>query len=85
MDIQYAYTKRQVPRGTRADAESPQAYYLIKNLKSLQATYQVRLLAYLAQKNGKKLIIRAPKVFRPAGSLQKLMAELKGRIVLELV
>jgi hypothetical protein len=53
-------TKHQVPRSTMADAEKSNRLCLIKNVKSLRATYQIRLLAYKAVTEGLKLVIKVP-------------------------
>lgn len=58
--MNYRYTKQQVARGTRADAESNDALYLLKNVRLLRLTYQIRLLAFRAQETRRKLIIRIP-------------------------
>jgi hypothetical protein len=76
-------TRHQVPRGTRADAERGGNLYLLKKVPTLHATYQVRLLAYRAQKERKALVIRVPEDFRPASSLESLMEELPGVIRIE--
>jgi len=60
MNINYRYTKQQVARGTRADAEQSEAWFLFKNVSALRLTYQIRLLAYHASESGRKLIIRVP-------------------------
>jgi hypothetical protein len=73
--MKFKQTRHQVPRGTRADAEKGETLYLLKKVPTLHATYQVRLLAFRAQKEGKRLVIRAPKVFEPAPSLKRLMVE----------
>lgn len=73
--ITFKTTKHQTARGTRPDAEVNGVYYLLKKVALLRATYQVRLLAYRAQKEGKRLIIRVPKGFRAAPSLKALMKE----------
>lgn len=54
------YTSYQVARGAKADAESSDAYFLLKNVSSLRLTYQIRLLAFRAKDQGRKLIIRVP-------------------------
>ena len=61
MEIQYRYTRHQVARGTRADAERNDALFLIKSVSSLRLTYQIRLLTYRALTLQKKLVIRVPK------------------------
>lgn len=54
-------THHQVPRGTRADAEDSRNFYLIKNVRRMRLTYQVRLLALRALEEGKRLVIVLPK------------------------
>ena len=46
--MEFKQTKRQVARGTRADAETYDKLFLFKNVALLRATYQVRLLLYRA-------------------------------------
>jgi hypothetical protein len=55
------------PRGSRADAETSDGIYLIKNVSRLHATYQVRLLAFAARERGKRLVLVVPRscVFAP--------------------
>jgi hypothetical protein len=53
-------TRQQKLRGTRPDAASAQALYLIKNVSELRLTYQIRLLTYAAQQQGKVLIVQLP-------------------------
>jgi hypothetical protein len=61
MNPTYRYTKHQVARGTRADAERNGAFYLFKNCTLLRLTYQIRLLAYTAASRCGKLIIQIPR------------------------
>src|SRR5262245_12346556 len=61
MSLNYRYTRHQVARGTRADAERNGTYYLIKNCSVLRLTYQISLLTYLAATKQWKLIIDVPK------------------------
>ncbi len=61
MDMEFRCTRRQIARGSRPDAETSDKLFLIKKVSVLRATYQVRLLAYRAQKEGKKLVLRLPK------------------------
>jgi hypothetical protein len=70
-------------RGTRADAEVGDKLYLLKNVSVLYATYQVRLLAFRAQKEGKRLIIRMPPASRLGRSLERLLSQMKGTVVVE--
>jgi hypothetical protein len=62
------------PRGTRADAETEERIYLVKNVTSLRATYQVRLLALKAAETGKKLVLKVPAVCRFDPSLEQLIS-----------
>jgi len=73
MDINFRYTKHQVARGTRPDAEILEGYLLIKPVSELRATYQIRLLAYRSIEKGKKLIIEVPKHCKVHPSLQDLV------------
>ena len=71
MDLRY--TRHQVPRATRPDAEAPGKFYLIKNVSSLRATYQIRLLTFKAVQTGGKLVVAVPKRCRIEPSLQELI------------
>lgn len=53
-------TRHQVPRGTRPDAETSNAIYVIKNVSTLRATYQIRLLAFKSGQLRKKLVLKVP-------------------------
>jgi hypothetical protein len=76
----YRYTKHQVARGTRADAQKGMVYYLFKNVSVLHATYQIRLLTYFAWKDGKKLIVRVPSVCRKTEALREFVRE-HGKVI----
>ena len=71
------------PRGTRPDAITRDAFYLLKRVPSLHATYQVRLLTYLALQQDKKLVIRVPLRFEPAPSLRAYMERFTSTIHIE--
>ena len=71
----YRQTEHQVARAAFPDAVSEDKVYLFKRCSTLRATYQVRLLAYLAAEAGKKLIIDAPEHLKPHPSLTRLMEE----------
>jgi hypothetical protein len=58
--MELKYTRHQVPRGSRPDAESIDKIYLIKNVSTLRATYQVKLLVFKAIQNHKKLMLKVP-------------------------
>ena len=77
------YTRHQVARGARPDAEVGNKIYLLKKASILHATYQIRLLAFRAQKERKQLVIRAPATLKVGPSLRDLMAELGSAIRIE--
>jgi hypothetical protein len=58
--MELKYTRHQVPRGSRPDAETIDKIYLIKNVTMLRATYQIRLLVFKAIKSHKKLMLKVP-------------------------
>jgi hypothetical protein len=58
----------------RPDAETERELVLVKYVACLHATRQVRALAERAEATGKQLVLLVPKGFRPASSLQLLMA-----------
>ena len=70
--MDYKYTKHQVARGTRADHETNDKLLLLKKVSVMRATYQVRLLAFIASQKGKKLVIRMPKGAKIHSSLRDL-------------
>jgi hypothetical protein len=67
------YTSGQVPRGARPDAEVLDKMYLIKNVSTLRATYQIRLLAFRAVEKRTTLIIRVPESCQFEASLKSLL------------
>ena len=78
--MEFRYTQRRVPRGARADAEDAGNLYLLKNVPLLHATYQVRLLAYRARKEGRHLVLVLPPGSRMGASLKRLKRETHGTI-----
>jgi hypothetical protein len=62
-----------VPRGSRPDAETSDKVYLIKRVSTLRATYQVRLLTFLAAGRGKKLVLRVPSACQFDPALEELL------------
>lgn len=54
------YTKHQVARCAKPDGEKFNVMYLIKNVQRLRATYQIRLLAFRAVQEKRKLVLRVP-------------------------
>lgn len=59
--IVFRYTKHQIARGARADAETSSKLYLLKNTSELRLTYQIRLLVLQAQETTRTLVIQVPK------------------------
>jgi hypothetical protein len=68
------------PRGARPDAETTEKIYLVKNVAALRATYQVRLLAFLAAQKGKKLVLQVPAACRFEADLEELRRARPGLI-----
>ena len=64
---------RPEPRGARPDAETSEKIYLIKQVPALRATYQVRLLCFLAVQRGKKLVLCVPSACQFDDALQGLL------------
>jgi len=62
------------PRRSRADAETKDQIILVKYAAALHATHQIRTLAERAIREGKQLVLLVPRGFRPASSLQLLIA-----------
>jgi len=71
--MQFKYTKHQVARGALPDAKSGDKIYLIKNVSRMRATYQVRLLAFMATETRRKLVILVPKSCEIDQTLRELM------------
>jgi hypothetical protein len=61
IEITFRLTPHQVPRGALADADANGRIYLFKNVSVLHLTYQIKLLAFRASNEGKKLVIRIPR------------------------
>lgn len=81
--MEYKYTKHQVARGTLPDAQKEGNFYLVKNTAVLRATYQVRLLTFLASEAGKRLVLLVPRNFKPHSSLRSLIDEFPKTIQIE--
>jgi hypothetical protein len=81
--MNYHQTKHQVARGAFPDAQNQDKIYLFKNVSTLRATYQVRLLTYLAAETGKKLIINVPSHCKLHPSLSQLTKEFPKAIRIE--
>ena len=70
MDIELRRTRHQVPRASRPDAATGDRWYLMKNVPLMRLTYQVRLLAYLAQQNAARLVVVLPSGTRLSADMQ---------------
>jgi hypothetical protein len=70
--MKYKLTSQQVARRSRPDAERGNEMYLLKNVTSLRATYQIRLLTYRAVEEQMRLVIRVPKACKIHESLRTL-------------
>ena len=81
--MEFSYTKHQTPRGAKADAEVGDKVYLIKSALQLRLTYQIKMLTYMAQTGGKKLIIRLPKEAKVHESLKDFVRSGAGLIKIE--
>jgi hypothetical protein len=75
MNMHYRYTRQQVARGARADAERNDALFLLKNVSELRLTYQIRLLTYQAIERGCKLIVRVPEKCKVHSALKRFQNE----------
>ena len=85
MKVDYRYTKHQVARGARADAERSDSLFLLKNVSMLRLTYQIRLLAFRAQDTGRKLVIRVPSKCKIHPSLRDFQKEFPKIVRIEKV
>jgi len=83
--MQFRYTRHQVPCGARADAETFDKIILIKNVSTIRATYQIRLLAFKAVETRKRLVITIPKHCQLDNTLRDLMKELPKTVRVEKV
>lgn len=83
MQADFIYTKHQTPRGARPDATVGNKLYLIKNVSEMRLTYQIRVLAYVASDQGRKLIVQLPKgaVVHPA--LRDFVRDSNGLVKIE--
>jgi hypothetical protein len=77
------YTRHQVLRGSKPDAEKFNVMYLVKNVPNLRATYQIRLLAFKAVSEKKKLILRVPAHCAFSPPLEELIETCRKAVVRE--
>ena len=79
-NMQLRYTRFQVPRGARADAESGRDLVIIKLAQELRATYQIRLLAFRAKTSAMRLMLYVAKSCRIHPTLATLIHETDGSV-----
>jgi hypothetical protein len=72
-----------MPRGTRPDAAVGNKLYLIKSVSEMRLTYQIRVLAYLANSQSNKLIIQLPKHAKAHASLHDFARSSNGLVKIE--
>ena len=75
MNLDFRYTRHQVARGAKADAERNDSFFLLKNVSLLRLTYQIRVLAFRAKDTGRKLVIRVPANCKVHPSLRDFQKE----------
>jgi len=73
--MNYRQTKHQVARGAFPDAQQGDKIFVFKNVSLLRATYQIRLLIFLASEAGKKLVLDIPQHCKLHPSLAQLVGE----------
>jgi hypothetical protein len=56
-EMEFKYSRHQVARSARPDADVSGKLYLIKNVQFLRATYQIRLLAFAAVERREKVTV----------------------------
>jgi len=81
----YRHTKHQVARGSRPDAVADGNLILAKFPTILRATYQIRMLLFVAVKNDVKLVLRLRRETRLSPALLDLMREHGKHIRTEVV
>jgi len=79
--MEFKYTRHQVPRGSRPDAETIDKIYLLKNVAMLRATYQIRLLVFKAVESHKKLVLKVPPSCQFLASLKRLV-KITGKTIM---
>jgi hypothetical protein len=83
MHTEFAYTRHQTLRGAKPDADVGGKLYLIKNVSEMRLTYQIRVLAYLAHAQSKKLIVQLPKQATVHASLRDFVRSANGLVKIE--
>lgn len=86
LTIEPRYTRHQVARSARPDATDGGAgWLLLKHVRSLRLTYQIRLLTFGASQAGARLTIRVPRACKLSGDLRAFLREHKSLVRLERV
>jgi hypothetical protein len=83
--MEFRYTRHQVARGARADAEAQDKLYLLKNVSALRLTYQVRLLTFRASESRKRLVLQVPKHCKIHSSLRDFVKQFPQAVRVEKV
>lgn len=73
--MKFRQTSHQIARGSLPDAEIGDKLYLFKRVAELRLTYQIRLLAFRAVQDGKKLVIEVPEECKIHSDLRELMKQ----------
>jgi hypothetical protein len=69
-----------IPRGTRPDAVTEEALYLIKNVTRLRLTNQIRLSTFMAIRRGLTVVIAIPRTCELSAPLLAFRADHAGVI-----
>nr|WP_086938519.1 hypothetical protein [Thaumasiovibrio occultus] len=72
-----------VPRSAKADYEDREILLLAKCSAELRATYQIKMLAYLAKTRGKKLVLALTQETKLHSSLSSLISSFPELIEIE--
>ncbi|WP_454703480.1 hypothetical protein [Achromobacter pestifer] len=83
--MHFFYTAHQTPRGAKPDGQFGNKIYLIKNVSKMRLTYQIKVLSYMAESQGKILIIQLPKQAAVHKSLKDFVRELARFVKIERV
>lgn len=81
--MRFRYTRHQIPRGARADSETFANIVLVKNVSTIRATYQIKMLAFKAIESGRKLVIIVPKYCQIDRTLRELTKEFPKTVRVE--
>jgi hypothetical protein len=83
--MEFRYTKHQVARGARPDAIINGNLVLAKFPSMLRATYQIRLLLFMAVKQKVKLVVRVRRETKLSPAMSRLAKEHPKNFKLERV